>query len=214
MISLLLPASLLAQTSVVWTFDSLESIGGLAPHLLGKPRIIDTPVGKAIEFNGKTDAIYLDQHPLAGATTFTWEVLFRPDGDGAPEQRFFHLSALDPKTGADTQVRMLFETRLRKGGWCLDSYVSSTKGGLPLLNCDKIYPTDKWYVATTTYDGKMLRNYVNGELQGEGKLEFAPQDAGHTSIGTRINKRDYFKGAVRMSRFTRRAMQPAEFMKP
>ena len=167
-----------------------------------------------IEFNGKDDAIYLDLHPLAGATTFTWEVLFRPDHDGAAEQRFFHLSEKDPQTGADTQVRMLFETRIRKDGWCLDSYVFSTKGGLTLLNCDKLHALDKWYVATVTYDGKRLRNYVNGELQGEGDLQFAPQRAGHTSIGTRINKKDYFKGAIRMSRFTRRALQPSEFLKP
>ena len=182
----------------------------MKPVLLGHPRV----VGSAIEFNGKDDAIFLDSHPLAGATTFTWEVLFRPDHDGAPEQRFFHLSEKDPRTGADTQVRMLFETRIRSGRWCLDSYVYSSKGALTLLNCEKLHALDQWYVATVTYDGKKLRNYVNGELQGEGDLQFAPQGAGHSSIGTRINRRDYFKGAVRLSRFTRRALQPGEFLKP
>lgn len=212
LVALLLAAAVTAQSadSIVWRFDSLSSIGGMKPSLLGHPRVVDS----AIEFNGKDDAIFLDLHPLAGATTFTWEALFRPDHDGSPEQRFFHLSEKDPKTGADTQVRMLFETRIRKGQWCLDSYVYSAKGGLALLNCDKLHALDKWYVAAVTYDGKKLRNYVNGELQGEGDLRFAPQGAGHSSIGTRIDRRDYFKGAVRMSRFTRRALQPAEFLKP
>ena len=210
----MLPATAQNPDSVVWTFDSLEKIGGLRPLILGNPLVVDSAIGKVIEFNGKDDAIYLDLHPLAGATTFTWEVLFRPDRDGSPEQRFFHLSAKDPKTGEDTQVRMLFETRIRNGAWCLDSYVYSAKGGLALLNCEKLHALDKWYVATVTYDGKRLRNYVNGELQGEGELAFTPQGDGHSSIGTRINKRDYFKGAMRMSRFTRRALQPSEFLKP
>ena len=32
------------------------------------------------------------------------------------------------------------------------------------------------------------------------------------SIGTRINKVFYFKGAVRLARFTRRALDPREFL--
>ena len=120
-----MPAAAQTPDSIAWTFDSLEKIGGMRPALLGHPRVIDSTVGRAIEFNGKDDAIYLDTHPLAGAETFTWEVLFRPDGNGSREQRFFHLSEKDLRTGQDTQVRMLFETRIRKGGWHLDSYVTS-----------------------------------------------------------------------------------------
>jgi len=205
---MLFALSAIAEEPIIWRFQSLDTIGGMKPNVLGHPRIANG----AIEFNGKDDAIYLDSHPLAGAETFTWEVVFRPDHDGAPEQRFFHLSTKDPQTGADTQVRMLFETRLKPGGWCLDSYVYSAKGGLTLLNCEKLHPLDQWYVVAIAYDGKKLRNYVNGELQGEGDLAFAPQGNGHSSIGTRINRRDYFKGAVRMARFTRRALTPAEFL--
>ncbi|HEV3198473.1 MAG TPA: hypothetical protein VGZ73_11210 [Bryobacteraceae bacterium] len=72
-------------------FDRLDQIGGHPTTILGHPRVIDTPGGKAVEFNGKDDALFVDVHPLAGAETFTWEVVFRPDPGGAPEQRFFHL---------------------------------------------------------------------------------------------------------------------------
>ena len=41
----------------------------------------------------------------------------------------------------------------------------------------------------------------------------APQGAGQTMVGVRMNKLFYFKGAVRMARFTRRALTPAEFLK-
>jgi hypothetical protein len=32
-------------------------------------------------------------------------------------------------------------------------------------------------------------------------------------VGVRINKVNYFKGAVRLARFSRRALAPAEFLK-
>ena len=89
----------------LWTFDRVDKIGGHTVKVEGNPRVIDTPRGKAIEFNGKNDALFLDVHPLAGAETFTWEVIFRPDADGAKEQRFFHLQE------GNSDNRLLFETR-------------------------------------------------------------------------------------------------------
>jgi hypothetical protein len=59
----------------------------------------------------------------------------------------------------------------------------------------------------------MFRSYVNGVLQGEAEIAFKPQGEGASSIGTRINRRNYFKGAVRMARFTPRALTPGEFLK-
>jgi hypothetical protein len=44
-------------------------------------------------------------------------------------------------------------------------------------------------------------------------VRLAPQGAGRTSVGTRINRRDYFKGAVLEARMTNRALSPAEFLK-
>src|SRR5262245_52802642 len=97
--------------SEVWAFDSLQNIGGHKTIVLGEPKIIDSPVGKAVEFDGVDDALFVDNHPLAGSETFTWEAIFRPDG-GQREQRWFHLSERDPSTGDDTQNRMLFEIRV------------------------------------------------------------------------------------------------------
>ena len=61
------------------------------------------------------------------------------------------------------------------------------------------------------YDGKEFRNYVNGQLEGASPLKLVPQGAGHSSAGVRINLRDYFKGAIRLARFTNRALEPADF---
>ena len=107
----------------------------------------------------------------------------------------------------------MFEIRIVKGEWCLDSFASSGEATRALLNCNDLHPLGKWYRVTAVYDGKMLRNYVGDELQGEGELHLTPQGPGHSSIGTRINRQDYFKGAVFEARFTPRALQPDEFLK-
>jgi hypothetical protein len=199
------------QTSL-WRFDNLEDIGGHPAHAVGHPRLVDSPFGKAVEFNGVDDALFVDNHPLAGASEYTWEVIFRPEQGGAQAQRFFHLSEIDAATGRDTRSRMLFELRIVDGQWCLDSYANSNGSLLTLMNCGKLYPLDRWYRITAVYDGKMLHSYVGNELQAEGELHLTPQGPGHASIGTRIDKRDYFKGAVYAARMTPRALKPEEFL--
>ena len=213
----LLLATLLACAAALgetWQFDRLDKLGGHRATILGSPRVIQTPLGKAIEFDGIDDAIFLETHPLAGAATFTWEVIFRPDPDGAPAQRFFHMQERDPVTGRDTDTRLLFETRIINGRWCLDSYANS--GGTAqkaLLNRELLFPLGEWYHVAMVYDGVEFRNYVNGALQGKGEVKLAPQRQGHTSAGVRINKVDYFKGAILVSRTTNKALAPSEFLK-
>lgn len=190
-----------------WRFDSINSIAGHATKILGHPHVIETPGGKAIEFNGVDDALFLDVHPLAGADTWTWEVIFRPDAGGAPEQRFFHLQ----ENGTDN--RMLFEIRLMGDKWCLDSFAKSGDASRALMDRAKLHPAGVWYHAAAVYDGHEIRNYVDGVLEGKGDLHLAPQGPGKTSIGVRINKVNYFKGAVREARMTPRALTVSEFLK-
>jgi len=197
----------------IWRFDNIDSIAGHATHVLGHPHLVDSPYGKAVAFNGVDDALFVDVHPLAGASEYTWEVIFRPDADGAREQRFFHLAELDPATGKDTGNRMLFEIRIVNGQWCLDSFAASGASTRTLLNCNDLHPLGQWYRVTAVFDGKTLRNYVGDEMQGEGEFHLTPQGPGHSSIGTRIDRRDYFKGAVFEARFTPRALKPEEFLR-
>jgi hypothetical protein len=197
----------------VWHFDRLDRIGGHSTKILGHPTITQTPYGKAMQFNGIDDAIFVNDYPLAGDDTWTWDVIFRPDQGGNPEQRFFHLSVTDPGTGADTDDRMLFEIRIRDGQWCLDSFAKGGPGARALLNCNKKYALGQWYRVTAVYDGKTLKNYVGDELQGEGDVHLLPRAGGHASIGVRINLKDYFKGAVLEARFTHRALPVADFLK-
>jgi hypothetical protein len=198
--------------SETWRFDRIDQIGGHPTTILGHPRVIDTPAGKAVEFNGTDDALFVDVHPLAGAETFTWEVVFRPDPGGAPEQRFFHLQERDPKTGADTANRMLFEIRVIGSRWCLDSFAITGSESKTLIDREKLHTLGDWHRAALVYDGRELRNYVDGVLEGAAPLHLSPQGPGHASMGVRINRVNYFKGAIRLARMTRRALAPGEFL--
>lgn len=204
---------------ITWTFDRLDKIGGIKVKVEGHPNVIDTPVGKAIEFDGVGDAIWIAQHPLAGAATFTFEAIFRPDG-GAEEQRWFHLAERDVTTGLlaspgqDANSRFLFELRvIDNTKWCLDAFVNGPGYNKALLFRDKAYPFGRWYHVADTYDGHTFRSYVNGELQGEAEIAFTPQGPGETSVGARINRVNYFHGAVARARFTPKALPVSEFMK-
>jgi Concanavalin A-like lectin/glucanases superfamily len=199
---------------VTWRFEDVAKLGGHATKVLGHPTVIETAMGKAIAFNGVDDALFVDVHPLAGAETWTWEMIFKPDADGKAEQRIFHLQSIDPATGVDAvDERTLFEIRIVKGQWCLDSFATSGGQNKPLLNCEKLHPFGQWYRVTTVYDGKMLKNYVGDELQGEGEVHLIPQRAGRASVGVRINLKDYYKGAIYSTRFTRSALGVGEFLK-
>jgi hypothetical protein len=196
----------------VWTFDRLDKIGGLSVTVLGHPQVVKTPLGKAIQFNGMDDALFINKHPLAGLKTFTFEAIFRPDG-GAEEQRWFHLAEQDPKTGKDTDTRFLFEIRVIQNQWCLDAFVNTPQASHALMFRNLLHPLNTWHAVAMVYDGEEFSSYVDGELQGKFAIHFDPEGPGHSSIGTRINKVNYFKGAVRMARFTPRALTPNDFLK-
>lgn len=191
--------------SLVWTFDRLDRIGGHPTTILGNPRVVETAIGRAIEFDGVDDALFVEVHPLAGAETFTWEAVFRPDG-GRVEQRWFHLQ----ETGSDN--RMLFEIRVVGDRWYLDSFNFSTSGTATLMNKSSLHPLGAWYHVAAVYDGEVFSNYVNGVRDGEARVRLSPQGPGRSSIGVRITLVDYFKGAIHLARFTRRALAPAEFL--
>ena len=112
-----------AADSETWLIDNLTSIGGYKTTVWGHPKVINEGGKKAVELNGIDDALLVDNHPLAGAKTFTWEVIFKPYSKGGAEQRFFNMQQ------NDADFRYLFETRLIDGKWCLDSFANTTAVG-------------------------------------------------------------------------------------
>lgn len=213
----LLAPSLVAQQPITWRFDNLTNISGNTTTLIGAPKVVDTDLGKAIHFVGDHDAgdaLFLPTLPMAGALDYTFEVIFRPSAVGKPEQRFFHLQE------DGTQSRRMFEIRIHDAKWCIDTVAVNEVAGQParsgiMLNCDAdhLFPVDRWYAVATTYDGKMLRTYVNGILQGEKEVALLPLGKGGTSIGTRYTKRDFFTGDIFSARFSQSALPINKLLK-
>jgi hypothetical protein len=108
---------------------------------------------------------------------------------------------------------MLFEIRVSGDSWFLDSYNQSGDASGTLMNKSALHPLGTWYHVASVYDGKQFSNYVNGVREGAVDVQLAPHRPGRASVGVRINKVFYFKGAVHLARFTRKALSPAEFLK-
>ena len=172
--------------------------------------MIDTPEGKAIEFDGVDDGIWIDVHPLAGWERFTVEVIFMPYKAGLPEQRFFHMQ----EDGSSDRV--MFETRLTPEDdlWYLDTFMATNGTNNTMLAIGDKHEVGPWYHAAIVVDGKTFKHYVNGRLELAKEVPFVPQKPGRTSLGVRINKVWWFKGAIRTTRFTPGVLTPSEFLKP
>ena len=204
-ISVLAAASGFAQTETVWNLNSLKKIGGVKVTVLGNPGIDKSKQGKSIVFNGIDDGVFLETNPIENSKAFTIEAIFRPDG-GTTEQRWFHIQQ------DNSENRVLLETRLVGAEWFLDTYIKSGENNRALLAENFKHPVGAWYHVALVYDGSEMRHYVDGKLELAGPLTIAPIAQGQTSIGVRMNRVYWFKGAVRKARFTMTALSPHEFM--
>ena len=74
-----------------WILNKLISAKTEGIRIAGNPHVIDCKYGKALQFNGSTDGLFLDQMPLEGLKQFTVEAIIRPESGGNFEQRFFPL---------------------------------------------------------------------------------------------------------------------------
>jgi hypothetical protein len=159
----------------------------------------------ALLFDGEDDALIMDANPLKGLSAFTVEVLIRPDAGGAEAQRFFHIGEVDGD-------RMLLETRVTKDGhWVLDTFLQSGDSSLVLIDRSKPHPLGQWAHVALVLEHGMMKHYVNGQLEIEGELEFQPINSGRTSIGVRLNKVHWYKGAIGSIRISPQALANTDF---
>jgi hypothetical protein len=192
---------------VVWQLDSLQNIGGHAVTVVGEPEIVDAAIGQAIEFDGIDDGLFLDVHPLAGFDTFTVEVIFKPYSGGRAEQRFFHMQ------DRSSEHRVMFETRLTGDGrWFLDTFIYTGGQKVTLFAEDQTHDLDTWYHVAIVVDDDSFAHYVNGQKELSAAIDYEAQQGGRSSLGVRLNRVDWFKGAIRTVRFTPQALSPDEFL--
>ena len=91
LMSLSLSTSHAQVDTIVWLVDTLSQIGGHDVEIIGDPMVIETEIGYAIEFDGIDDGLIVANNPVAGATAFTVEIIFKPYSGGGVEQRFLHI---------------------------------------------------------------------------------------------------------------------------
>lgn len=196
--------------SIIWNVDNLSMIGGHEVTVIGSPKIIDAPTGKAVLFDGANDGLFIENNPAEGMEACTIEVLFRPDEGGLAEQRFVHIQE------RETSNRYMIETRLPGDGtWYADTFVASGEYNRTLKDERFRHDCNEWHTAAIVFDGHQAQQYVNGKLELTANLEaYTPMKPGQTSLGVRQNKVYWFKGAIARLRVTPRALSPEELMTP
>lgn len=198
---------------VVWTFARPDRVGGLPTEVLGEPRPVAGPGGKALAFDGQDDGLVVPVHPLAGAGAFTIEAVVRPDG-GKFEQRWLHLAQDAADAGVSGGARVLFEVRVVEDAWYLDAFVKGPGYNQTLIAPEKRHPVGRWAHVAQVCDGRTYACFVDGALQAQAEIAFTAQGPGRTSVGVRMNRVDWFQGALREARFTPAALTPAQFRRP
>ena len=173
----------------------------------GNPKSVEQDGVAAVEFDGAHDGLFLPENPAAHLWQFTVEVLFRPAAKAPHEQRFLHF-------GEAQGDRMLIETRVTEDDqWYLDAFIKSGESSATLIDPEKKHPTGVWYHVALVVDNGAMDTYVNGNHELSGKVVFTPFAGGTASIGVRMNKISWFKGAISKVRITPRCLRPNEFMK-
>jgi hypothetical protein len=174
----------------------------------GIPKIVSSPYGKSVWFDGIADGYFMDENPLKHLSGFTIEAIFRPDADGPEEQRFLHIGGIDSD-------RLLLETRLTKENyWYLDTFILCGESKKAVIDPNLQHPAGRWYHVALTLDrtGKMT-NFVNGKLELTGEVGYKPINSGALSIGARQNMVSWFNGAIYQFRISPEVLDPKQFIK-
>jgi len=172
----------------------------------GAPEIVKYNNKKAVAFNGSSDAIFLNEMPLAGLKQFTVEVIFNPYSGGNFEQRFLHC-------GEVSGDRLLLELRSTPEGWYFDAFISVGDQQKALIETTLLHPHDQWFHVAYVIGNGRLESFVNGKKELESQLNTGPIQSGKTSIGVRQNEISWFKGAIYKIQITPEPLKPEDFMK-
>ena len=191
---------------IEWELNRLDTIGGFPVTLIGNPILIETDEGEAIEFDGLDDGLLIASNPLAGASEFTIEVVFKPYPGGLEEQRFIHMEQ-------DDNNRALIELRSKPDeDWFLDTFIKSGTSSKALYAEDYPHASNEWSHACLVYKDNVMTHYVDGVEEMSGEVFFQEVSSGNTSLGVRQNLVSWYKGAIKTLRVTYKALSPDEFI--
>ncbi|GEM_PF-884895 len=198
------------QLNFSWPIDNLSNIGGYPVTVFGKPEVKEFPEGTAVIFNGIDDGLIIQGCPINKSSEFTIEIIFKPDSafPNNIEQRFVHIQQPSLESR-----RILLELRLNaNNGWSVDTHIRADSTHLTSLAKDYPHPMNRWYHIAFVYTNGVAAHYVNGVKEMSGSVSYIPVDSAYISLGMRMDKRSFFKGAIRTVRLSRRALRPSEFL--
>ena len=193
-----------SQTVEYILSDFLENPTNNKLRIAGNPELITAPYGNAVYFDGVDDAFFLNQNPLNNLKEFTVEMIFKPATQSNFEQRILNI-------GEVSGDRMLLEIRAVDNYWYFDGYAASNGNKLALIDEERLHELNQWYHVAFVVTPNALATYVNGTLELEAPFPFKPIGSGSTSIGTRLNKRSYFKGTIYKIKITPNKINPDLF---
>jgi len=197
-------------SSVVWHLDNLFSIGGHPVTVAGDPVVREFDTGKAMEFDGVDDGVIVHGCPLDTSPSFTIEILFKPytSFPNNAEQRFLHIQHQNRESR-----RVLVELRLTGNNeWFVDTHIRADSSFLTCLAENFPHPVGRWYHVAFVYEKGEGRHFVNGVEEMRGEVPYVPVEEADVSLGMRMNRKWFFKGAIQSVCMTRRALTPDEFV--
>ncbi|MFC0390188.1 OmpL47-type beta-barrel domain-containing protein [Paenibacillus mendelii] len=141
------------------TFEDFSGNGNHGTPAVGKPTFVDGIVGKAAKFDGRSGVLVEDSDSLDLSTSFSLSMwLYKEDagaGGYAPiltkgnTSDYGPYSFLHDPSGKSPGVRL----------------VSGDRPGYTHLFPDTPVGFKEWYLSTVTWDGKIIKYYINGELR-------------------------------------------------
>lgn len=194
-----------------WSFDAADGVDDLSGNgndgiIHGNPKVVAGEFGEALEFNGGTDYVEI------------------PDAPGISELEALSMSAwIQPqKLGAWVAVAEKGIHLNWSYGFFIEpdatlSFEVSTGPGNNLVCCvgNVKMEIGEWYHIFGSYDGKSVKAYVDGKLEGEmpgANAVHITEDLPFT-IGSR-NGQNFFGGAVDEVAFWDEAITVEESMEP
>lgn len=198
----------------LWDIDNLENIGGHAVTFLGDPEVVTTDMGDAVQFDGDGDRLLIDANPIGEAKEFTVEVVFWPDACYPinTDPRFVHIQDPDdPKS-----KRVMIELRVNSENECyMDGFMNTDIENLTLVDETLTHPTETWLHAAITYKDGIFSTYMEGENELSGNVAYENailEPTAKTSIGSRMDERNWFSGKIKTLKVTRKALDPKDFL--
>ncbi|MBN2611471.1 MAG: T9SS type A sorting domain-containing protein [Bacteroidales bacterium] len=200
--------------SETWELDTLVNIGGHQVTVLGNPQVVCTDFGRAVSFDGNGDMLLIDANPLGTAKEFTVELIFKPNACFPinTDPRYMHIQ--DPDDPEAKRVMMEIRVNSRNQ-WYLDGFMKTDQANLTLIDSNRVHPTGEWMHAAITYKDNVLKTYVNGVQELSGTVAYTSEivaPSAKTSLGARMNMKNWYNGYMKRFRVTQKALSPQEFM--